>query len=337
MAALTAEMEPRLGRVAVLLGGGGFVDAYYDHPQAAPFRKSSRRWAAPRRSWPSSSRRPTRITCAGQPEGPQAAHAGRQARRNRAAEDGRGPVEGLRQAKDRLVRLHPLRHALYLASALEQIAGPFFTPIEGQPHHTCPDELRTCTAVSFSESSPSSGCPCSRRPPGHPCAAGPAAADRQAVQAHQVRGPRDPKTTLGELLDQWGKQYDLTFDVNEKAFHSREPPGRPQDERHAAPPRPMKNVRLDTVLRKVLAQLPVPSGATWTLRADLVEITTNAFQTAEIWGEYNGPHLPLVWRHFRKSPLDDARRSWPSRPTSTSSWTTARRRQGAKTPVSAAC
>jgi len=34
MAALTAEMEPKLGRVAVLLGGGGFVDAYYDHPQA---------------------------------------------------------------------------------------------------------------------------------------------------------------------------------------------------------------------------------------------------------------------------------------------------------------
>ena len=37
--ALTAEMEPRLGRVCVLLGGGGLVDAYYDHPQAAPYRK----------------------------------------------------------------------------------------------------------------------------------------------------------------------------------------------------------------------------------------------------------------------------------------------------------
>jgi dienelactone hydrolase len=39
MAALTAEMEPRLSRVAVLLGGGGFVDAYYDDPRAAPLRK----------------------------------------------------------------------------------------------------------------------------------------------------------------------------------------------------------------------------------------------------------------------------------------------------------
>jgi dienelactone hydrolase len=39
VAALTAEMEPKLSRVAVLLGGGGFIDGYYDHPQAAPYRK----------------------------------------------------------------------------------------------------------------------------------------------------------------------------------------------------------------------------------------------------------------------------------------------------------
>jgi dienelactone hydrolase len=39
LAALTGEMEPKLGHVAILLGGGGFVDAYYDHPKAAPYRK----------------------------------------------------------------------------------------------------------------------------------------------------------------------------------------------------------------------------------------------------------------------------------------------------------
>jgi dipeptidyl aminopeptidase/acylaminoacyl peptidase len=39
MAALTAEMEPRYGKVAVLLGGGGFVDGFYDHPQAARYVK----------------------------------------------------------------------------------------------------------------------------------------------------------------------------------------------------------------------------------------------------------------------------------------------------------
>lgn len=37
MAALTAEFEPRLSKVAVLYGGGGFVDAYYDHPRARPY------------------------------------------------------------------------------------------------------------------------------------------------------------------------------------------------------------------------------------------------------------------------------------------------------------
>ena len=39
IATLTAEMEPRFSRVAILLGGGGLVDAFYDHPQAAPYRK----------------------------------------------------------------------------------------------------------------------------------------------------------------------------------------------------------------------------------------------------------------------------------------------------------
>lgn len=35
---LAAEMEPRLTRVAVLLGGGGLVDAYYDDPRGKPYR-----------------------------------------------------------------------------------------------------------------------------------------------------------------------------------------------------------------------------------------------------------------------------------------------------------
>jgi dienelactone hydrolase len=39
VAALSAEMEPKLGRVALLLSGGGLVDAYYDDPRAKPYRK----------------------------------------------------------------------------------------------------------------------------------------------------------------------------------------------------------------------------------------------------------------------------------------------------------
>jgi dienelactone hydrolase len=39
LSALAGEMEPRLNRVVVVLGGGGFVDAYYDHPQAVGLRR----------------------------------------------------------------------------------------------------------------------------------------------------------------------------------------------------------------------------------------------------------------------------------------------------------
>jgi dienelactone hydrolase len=40
IATLTSEMDPRFSRVAILLGGGGLVDAFYDHPRAAPYRKA---------------------------------------------------------------------------------------------------------------------------------------------------------------------------------------------------------------------------------------------------------------------------------------------------------
>jgi cephalosporin-C deacetylase-like acetyl esterase len=36
---LAAEMEPKLGRVVSLLGGGGLVDAYYDDPRGKDYRK----------------------------------------------------------------------------------------------------------------------------------------------------------------------------------------------------------------------------------------------------------------------------------------------------------
>lgn len=37
MSALTAAMDPRLDRVVLLLGGGGLVDAFYEHPKAKPY------------------------------------------------------------------------------------------------------------------------------------------------------------------------------------------------------------------------------------------------------------------------------------------------------------
>jgi dienelactone hydrolase len=37
VSALTGQMEPRLERVCVLLGGGGFIDGYANHPLARPW------------------------------------------------------------------------------------------------------------------------------------------------------------------------------------------------------------------------------------------------------------------------------------------------------------
>ena len=40
IAALTSEIEPKLDRVCVLLGGGGFIDGFYDRPEIASYRKT---------------------------------------------------------------------------------------------------------------------------------------------------------------------------------------------------------------------------------------------------------------------------------------------------------
>jgi hypothetical protein len=69
----------------------------------------------------------------------------------------------------------------------------------------------------------------------------------------------------------------------------------------------MKNVRLATVLRKVLARVPSTSGATFLVRRDGIEITTNQFVAAEIYGSgYQGPQTPLVYAAFDRQPLDEA-------------------------------
>ncbi len=50
LTALTGAMEPRLGRIALLLSGGGLVDAYYDHPRARFFREINA-WLGGTKEW----------------------------------------------------------------------------------------------------------------------------------------------------------------------------------------------------------------------------------------------------------------------------------------------
>ena len=117
----------------------------------------------------------------------------------------------------------------------------------------------------------------------------------------------DPKEPLQEVLDSLAAHFDLTFEVNEAAFKAEG-----VDDVRAVPvaergiPK-MADVRLETVLRKILARVPSQSGATYLLRADGIEITTEARLVQEVWGPaYQGPLLPLTNAAFDKRPLEDA-------------------------------
>jgi hypothetical protein len=120
-------------------------------------------------------------------------------------------------------------------------------------------------------------------------------------------GIDDPRTTLDEALEKLGKLYDVSFDINEQAFKMdglMEVGKTPIAD--TAPIPEMKNVRLSRVLTKILRRIPAPSGATYHLRGDRIDITTGTFQSAAIWGSYGGPHLPLVHLILEKSSFEDA-------------------------------
>lgn len=112
---------------------------------------------------------------------------------------------------------------------------------------------------------------------------------------------------MSEVLEQLTKKLDVPFEVNEVAFKYEgiQDVGKGEIANPVIPP--MKNFRLATVLRKILARVPSPSGATFLVRRDVIEITTNQFANAEIFGEaYQGPRMPLVNATFEGRPLHEA-------------------------------
>jgi hypothetical protein len=119
----------------------------------------------------------------------------------------------------------------------------------------------------------------------------------------------DPKLSLQDALARLAELYDLPFDVNEEAFREEGIEAvlaAPVLDR-AVPA--MSRTTPAAVLRKVLARIPVESGATWMVRRDTIEITTRQHQRAEVWGpNYEGPFLPLVQANFDKRPLAEALR-----------------------------
>jgi hypothetical protein len=147
-------------------------------------------------------------------------------------------------------------------------------------------------------------------PPAAPAAAN--AEDLQTKLGRRVsfKGFDDPKTTLVDALDSLSKWYfggAEVFDVNEKAFRFdqfMDVLKAPIAENNPVPP---MNTTLAAVLRKILARVNAPSGATWLIRRDVIEITTGEFQRREVWGTADeGPFLPIVQVAFDRRPLDEA-------------------------------
>jgi hypothetical protein len=123
-------------------------------------------------------------------------------------------------------------------------------------------------------------------------------------------GLEDPKVTLAEALEALASQHDLVFEINERAFKTE---GLAEVAKvqpaETTPLVPMKAVRLETVLRKLLARVPSQSGATFTIRRDHIEITTAKAQQEEFWPNAPAemePVFPLIHAKYDKKPLDEA-------------------------------
>jgi RNA polymerase sigma factor (sigma-70 family) len=120
-------------------------------------------------------------------------------------------------------------------------------------------------------------------------------------------GIDDPKTTLGEALEQLGKVYDLNFLVNDKGFAA-DNMDDPLRTVIAQTPIPPMKAPLEVVLRKVLSRVPVSSDATYLLRGHSIEITTGNAVRAELGLDKDKPLPPLVWHEFDERPLGAALR-----------------------------
>jgi hypothetical protein len=118
----------------------------------------------------------------------------------------------------------------------------------------------------------------------------------------------DNKTPLKDLLDFLHTNYKLDIDINEAAFKG-DGIDNVLDMQLGDRVLPKtENIRLERLLRRVLARIPSPSGATFVLRRDGIEITTNQAIRTQIWGGHQGPYFPLVHAVIEKKPLDEALR-----------------------------
>jgi hypothetical protein len=124
-------------------------------------------------------------------------------------------------------------------------------------------------------------------------------------------GYKDHKTRLKDALDDLTKKYGVPFVLNEIGFKFENVMD--VDNTRVADPNPvppMKNARIDTILREILGRVPVHSGVTFMVRPDAIEITTGQFHDGEIFADApEVPHSPVVQVEADKQPLDELLKS----------------------------
>jgi tetratricopeptide (TPR) repeat protein len=104
---------------------------------------------------------------------------------------------------------------------------------------------------------------------------------QQLQQEIDYQGLEDNRATLSDALDQLSKRYGLTFDINDKAFEMDQLKDVARQAIADPTPIPPMRTTLSTVLRKILRRVPAPSGTTYLIRRDVIEITTGTFAAAE--------------------------------------------------------
>jgi hypothetical protein len=125
-------------------------------------------------------------------------------------------------------------------------------------------------------------------------------------QPIEYRGIDDPRATLQDVLGQLAIGFDLSFDVDERAFMVDGLVDVLKAEITKNNPIPPMKTSLGQVLKKILRRVEGTSGATFIIRRGHIEITTNSALRVELGIPEDRPMPPLVWEDFEKVALPTA-------------------------------
>lgn len=149
--------------------------------------------------------------------------------------------------------------------------------------------LAGLTAAAFSQPSgspPATKAETEKQPADKkPAEKAPAATARSLVEllVSQVDFPaqEDARMTLADVLEQLGRKHGVNFNINEKAF-KREGLADVLKTEVANPALPAMRITFGKLLARILSRVSIPSGATFLVREDEIEITTEEVLAAEI-------------------------------------------------------